>query len=499
MILVPLNVFSQNNVYRIDDECYDYYLKAQAGKNDPNSINVIDAMYNLAVEKGDKKAETISYVLRVQFYFERDDIASFEKAIASLKENSLKTGYTQYYYYAYSTEVTYLLNQHMLNNVIELASKMHEDAESRNDDFGFWMTYKTLATIHTYRKDYSNAKRCYQDALIYSAKVPSQSTVSIYLGIANLYDNPDSSLFYLKQGLDAVKTPTDSITVYKALAFAYGAKDDYTSYGEYKSKFDKMYDKYKIKKTSDDIHEFEFYNDLTSGNYSKALAESDSIEDKELSLKLKLHLSLLRSDFKNAYGYLDELTTYRENTKSGIAMDDIVEVNAKFNNNRLRAMNDDLIQSADAERMKQKNNFYTILFASIFVILFVIADFTLVYIKEKNDALEKERSLAESLKASKEEAEKSKEAAIKANNMKTSFVQNMSHEIRTPLNAIVGFSQLMSLPEGFVTDEEKKQYGSYITSNSNLLMMLIDDILNISDVENGNYKLDIKPSNCNEM
>ena len=81
--------------------------------------------------------------------------------------------------------------------------------------------------------------------------------------------------------------------------------------------------------------------------------------------------------------------------------------------------------------------------------------------------------------------------------MKTMFVQNMSHEIRTPLNAIVGFSQLLALPDGVITEEEKSKYGEYIMTNSNMLTMLVDDILNLSDVESGNYRVNLATAKCN--
>lgn len=74
------------------------------------------------------------------------------------------------------------------------------------------------------------------------------------------------------------------------------------------------------------------------------------------------------------------------------------------------------------------------------------------------------------------------------------FVQNMSHEVRTPLNAVVGFAQLLAMPPEFLTEEERTEYGEHIQHNSNLLMMLIDDILEISDIKDGNYK--ITPQNC---
>lgn len=90
-----------------------------------------------------------------------------------------------------------------------------------------------------------------------------------------------------------------------------------------------------------------------------------------------------------------------------------------------------------------------------------------------------------------------KKSAEKANMIKTQFVQNMSHEIRTPLNAIMGFSQLLSLPEDFTTEEERAQYSEYIKNNSSMLMMLIDDILDVADADNGQYRMVFDNYSCN--
>ena len=104
-------------------------------------------------------------------------------------------------------------------------------------------------------------------------------------------------------------------------------------------------------------------------------------------------------------------------------------------------------------------------------------------------------ALRQSLKAQK----KARAQAQQANEMKTLFIQNMSHEIRTPLNAIIGFAQLLGLPDGFNTDEEKAEYLSYVMNNSNLLTMLINDILSLSDMENGKYRIELSPCNLNEV
>jgi len=100
------------------------------------------------------------------------------------------------------------------------------------------------------------------------------------------------------------------------------------------------------------------------------------------------------------------------------------------------------------------------------------------------------------------ENHKLEDQKVKAQNdsdMKSRFLQNMSHDIRTPLNAIVGFSQLLSLPDGTLDPNEKEEYATHIANSSNMLMMLVDDILNISDVENGNYRIVPRALKLNEL
>lgn len=81
------------------------------------------------------------------------------------------------------------------------------------------------------------------------------------------------------------------------------------------------------------------------------------------------------------------------------------------------------------------------------------------------------------------ELEIARDKAEKANAMKSAFIANMSHEIRTPLNAIVGFSQLLTEPDIPLTSEEKVEYGGYIKMNSDTLLNLVNDILQISKMD----------------
>lgn len=74
-----------------------------------------------------------------------------------------------------------------------------------------------------------------------------------------------------------------------------------------------------------------------------------------------------------------------------------------------------------------------------------------------------------------------KEKAETADRLKSAFLANMSHEIRTPLNSIVGFSDVLAV--GGSTEEEQQSYYQIIKTNSDLLLRLINDILDLSRLE----------------
>lgn len=79
-----------------------------------------------------------------------------------------------------------------------------------------------------------------------------------------------------------------------------------------------------------------------------------------------------------------------------------------------------------------------------------------------------------------------KNQAEESNRLKSAFIANMSHEIRTPLNAILGFSEILMQAD---ENDEREEYMKIIRSNSDLLLKLIDDILDMSRIESGKTEL----------
>ena len=84
-------------------------------------------------------------------------------------------------------------------------------------------------------------------------------------------------------------------------------------------------------------------------------------------------------------------------------------------------------------------------------------------------------------------ARKDKEVAERTADLKQQFLANMSHEIRTPMNAIVGMSRLLKEKEHLPHQEK---YLNAVLSSSNNLLVIINDILDLSKLEAGKIEIE---------
>lgn len=91
------------------------------------------------------------------------------------------------------------------------------------------------------------------------------------------------------------------------------------------------------------------------------------------------------------------------------------------------------------------------------------------------------KKLKDELQESESALRDAKDRAEESSRLKSAFLANMSHEIRTPLNAIVGFSDVLA--SGGSSEDEQQGYVDIIKTNSDLLLRLINDILDVSRLE----------------
>ena len=99
------------------------------------------------------------------------------------------------------------------------------------------------------------------------------------------------------------------------------------------------------------------------------------------------------------------------------------------------------------------------------------------------------------LKKVQEELEAAKRVAEVAGEQKTAFLANMSHEIRTPLNAIVGFAGLLAN----ASESERNSYVEIIKGNTNMLLQLVNDILDMSKIEAGTLEFIYSDTDVNQI
>lgn len=139
------------------------------------------------------------------------------------------------------------------------------------------------------------------------------------------------------------------------------------------------------------------------------------------------------------------------------------------------------------ERMAEKQHLIIFL-SAVFLVLLYLSYVLFCYYQRarrlKNELLLEKHSLLESENSLKSEKVKAEEAS----RMKSTFIANMSHEIRTPLNAIVGFSDL--LVDDSTDQEEREEYAVVIHNNTEQLLNLVNDVLDLSRMETGdlNFK-----------
>jgi len=131
---------------------------------------------------------------------------------------------------------------------------------------------------------------------------------------------------------------------------------------------------------------------------------------------------------------------------------------------------------------------YTLLYQIATLLIFVIVG-TLYWNHRLSMEIKRRKVIEAELKQAKDDAEY-------ANRSKSEFLANMSHEIRTPMNAIIGFTELLNEQ---LKEPRLKSYVKTIQSAGNTLLMLINDILDLSKIEAGKMVLQNKPTNLYDL
>lgn len=211
-----------------------------------------------------------------------------------------------------------------------------------------------------------------------------------------------------------------------------------------------------------------------TGDYQPALQQYNSILDKiRNKIQSIIYLQIAYAKAGLLIKMDDKEKAARLYEEISIITDSIVAPSYSNRINSLRL-------SFQENRMKVENKaeFNRIFMAGISagIVVLAIIVFLTLYILRQN------KKIAES----KIRLEQSRMEAENAMQTKSLFISNMSHEIRTPLSALSGFSNLLTEPG--LDEETRRQCGEIIQQNSDLLLKLINDVLDLSNLETKNMK-----------
>lgn len=223
-----------------------------------------------------------------------------------------------------------------------------------------------------------------------------------------------------------------------------------------------------------------------AGEYDEALRYCDStlaIANSSLNKTTLPHILQLKADLLEQTGKYDEACDiYKQ----------VQELNDSLYRTLYTTQIDSLhvtywVDHLQVSNLTQRNEFFTKLIfgLSVLVLLMIVLG---IYIRRKNRQLRQSRTQLEELR-------KASDDSIRT---KSRFLSDMSHELRTPLNAIMGFSALLT--ENEEPDEEtQRECGSYIRQNADLLMKLISDVVDFSQLQGDSYRFTYSTCNVVEL
>lgn len=223
-IVVGISGMAQNNPYKINDSLYTLYQKAYNKRFTPECLDLSRILYDKAVEIGDKKAQCLALVIPLQHYRVTDSEANFENAVKALQEKAIQTGYNQYFYFAMTTKVNYLVNRKHFHEAYAYVEKMNAYARKNNNIYGLYTGVFAIGEIHMARYELHQAVENFRKAIEIGVKYLSDQDMSnAFRYMAQCYENMfdyEKMLNCALEGYSLAKAPSFKKRILRTICYA---------------------------------------------------------------------------------------------------------------------------------------------------------------------------------------------------------------------------------------------------------------------------------------
>jgi signal transduction histidine kinase len=353
--------------------------------------------------------------------------------------------------------------------------------KSRKNPIGIAINLNNIAHVYEKKGLLNKALDYYRLSLEIDRRIPSKRGIVIcnndISGVLKKQGKYRQALLYSQKAIRIANEIRD----FDNLAYAYILTGslytdlkDYTKALQYLQPGIRLARKIRARSTLEEGYRALFETYLGMKDYPKAIHF--------LQLKQAYHDSLINLDVKKSIARL-QIQFDMERQKSQIQLQQ---------------------QKTKIAMLQVKKQKYLLYFAwSAFAVLLIFLVFVVYHLitksrqnrllVQKTKEIETtEQELKKSNKAL-QEAIKKAESNAKA---KTDFLANFSHEIRTPLNSVIGFSDILC---SMAVDEQQKSYLQAIKTSGESLLGLINDILDLSKIEEGNIDLEYRETDIRKV
>ena len=480
--------FAQNNPYQIDDECYKYMTEADKLIGKPGFDEQNEALLKTALLKEDKKAEVLYYVEKLRDNTRRPDAGEQQvlESQARLKEIAERYDYMQYYFQSYQFVKNYYYNNGKRLRALDVLLEMQQLAIAKDNEYGKWLSDGELASIYL-NFGAGKAARSNLARLIDIYKntdnptIRRQSLCNYYLNYAEAFAvDVDSVEIYVNMAWKAAKIETDSVRCARETAKIQAMKGNRSEYTKYRD----------ICLSSDNINAIGRYTGFLFSCIDEIFDGTFNHDQKEIYTGISINNIRVLSCVAEATGqyrlagYLKNICLDGKEKELNDLLDmNLSEMEAKYKNNEL---------SATIEEQTSMLKVVHVIVAVLLSVILLGGILSLyLYVRNLRKSQRKDRIMIAELT-------EANERARAADVAKTQFIQNMTHELRTPLNAISGFSQVLSMTDD-MSAQDKKEMAGYIVDNTNIMTMLIDDIINSSAMDRNEYEVVMGDAECGQI